>query len=843
MRLEFDPTQPLLARIEIGAARAFDLQVGIQSGNGPASTLAHWLDDAGHGRPLVVTVPPLDFEDQLFVSLSLIGELDTGLLDVALALTQGGTLLPSSVFRFRERALRKLAELNVAYSPAGRGIELLQRDARVVSLDQGAWHTEPASGLLIRGGRGPLEQLDRSFNYGVHTDTTASLFKSGDILNMASWPLVPAGHSVSDDEGSSDDGGPPDPPPPAGSDDPADPPPPDGGEEPTERRINVWMAERENAPGAPLVRDESYTLCINVGPRVTASLVDDPAADIPDSDIPQGGLSTEWILEATGAELASLSSETTIDPGAAERALSWTARFAIRIPRSGESATIRLRCIPRAITDVRLRAAVYALDPERAGRAEFYRELTIDLWVVEPRMKQEIPSESSAAVRVVGDHVHAPAAQLNLRPTHEWTTPNGWLSLHVRGPGDVWVRGEPGSVVINHGTRWFAHDKVSQLFAPLRAAFDTFRGQHEKYLNLIPAVDLDARLSKHDPGADYFGKGDPSDASLDAWAKVVGSTELHALAAEGAALYNKFFPPESELREWMDELDRGGRLDITCQDTAGTAYIPHVPWGLMYRLPVPPAGSPIDPTGFLGLSLRLSYHAHLGKVASRALGSADKVYRAFFVYWGDKEQDPTAAEAKWQLGRWGALERSVLVPNATDTGGPKQRLVSLLSKPAPPPVPVLYLYCKCNTGPGNNPVLRFADDAKPENQLTRSDWALAPPLADRPLVFANACQTSSADPYFANELETGFFDRGARAFVGTESKVPVELASRFAAVFFHYFDREADPAPMAAGEAMYQARHFLWRNYLNIGGLFYTYVNEYDLYMADEEELLALRPR
>jgi hypothetical protein len=110
-------------------------------------------------------------------------------------------------------------------------------------------------------------------------------------------------------------------------------------------------------------------------------------------------------------------------------------------------------------------------------------------------------------------------------------------------------------------------------------------------------------------------------------------------------------------------------------------------------------------------------------------------------------------------------------------------------------------------------------------------------------VFANACTTSAADPYIANELETVFFDRGCRAYLGTETKVPIQLASRFAWIFFHFFYRRLDPRnrPIAAGEAVVQTRRFLWRYYRNLGGIFYTYVNQYELFMADDAELAALR--
>jgi len=69
------------------------------------------------------------------------------------------------------------------------------------------------------------------------------------------------------------------------------------------------------------------------------------------------------------------------------------------------------------------------------------------------------------------------------------------------------------------------------------------------------------------------------------------------------------------------------------------------------------------------------------------------------------------------------------------------------------------------------------------------------------------------------------------------------LASRFAEIFFHFFYRKADQAPMAAGEALAQTRLFLLTEYANIGGIFYTYLNQYELYMASDSEVQALRPR
>jgi hypothetical protein len=141
---------------------------------------------------------------------------------------------------------------------------------------------------------------------------------------------------------------------------------------------------------------------------------------------------------------------------------------------------------------------------------------------------------------------------------------------------------------------------------------------------------------------------------------------------------------------------------------------------------------------------------------------------------------------------------------------------------------VLYLFCQCNPGAGNNPTLRFGSTNDPANVIVQTDFGTSA-LADRPLVFANACTTVAADPYMANDLEEAFFDRDCRAYIGTETKVPIIFGSRFAEIFFRFFYRLLDPAPMAAGEAVTQARLFLWTHYRNIGGLFYSHVNQYDL--------------
>lgn len=258
-------------------------------------------------------------------------------------------------------------------------------------------------------------------------------------------------------------------------------------------------------------------------------------------------------------------------------------------------------------------------------------------------------------------------------------------------------------------------------------------------------------------------------------------------------------------------------------------------------LPDPPAsGAPVDPQGFLALRFRIDYTAHESQAPSKALGGLDETYRAHFLYWGDQPEDQTAAEARWQRQQWASSPNHVFFPSVSARGSYKEELMKLLNEPQPNPVAVLYLFCRCSVGEGNDPVLRFGSTVQAVDVLKRTELGIKI-LCDRPLVFANACTTAATDPYFANELERGFFTRGCRAYLGSESKVPIQFASRFAAVFFHFFYRQLNPAPIAAGEAVTQTRLFLWTRYRNLGGILYTYVNQYELFMATDAEVRSLR--
>jgi hypothetical protein len=280
----------------------------------------------------------------------------------------------------------------------------------------------------------------------------------------------------------------------------------------------------------------------------------------------------------------------------------------------------------------------------------------------------------------------------------------------------------------------------------------------------------------------------------------------------------------------------GSRIDFVWLARGAVGWVSHVPWALMYMDP-PTIAAPIDCQRFLGLRFRVGNSSWEPKAPSRALGDPAAVHALHFLYWGRAPQDAVAVEAEWQKRVFAQWQRQHFLPNPA-SADPKLEVQMALEKPTPDPAAILYFYCHCAVKDGSDPVLQFDGDGTLANTLNASEISQLQ-LPSGPLVFANACTTAASDPQGTSELESTFFRRHVRAFVGTETKVPVTLASRFAWLFFQFFLRQADPdgKPMAAGEALAQARLFLWTQYQNLGGLFYCLVNKYDLYLASDTEL------
>jgi hypothetical protein len=606
------------------------------------------------------------------------------------------------------------------------------------------------------------------------------------------------------------------------------------------RAINTWLGDSLDNPDYLEPQRTSRFNC-QVGDPLRASPMLGSSAAVPRDDIPVGGLLTSWTVLVRGVRLEA-------PPGATVEISAlpdgWMARFDLHIPEHGDSDIRTLLVTP-------LSAAVFGLDILITARGQIYRQFQVQL----DASPMQVLSFDEPAPLVTHDVVLTRADQLGLRSPHEWQREPGVLRLLVLGnqtfvSGDLAQVDPAGSLTfssVNRPVEWsVVVQNVQGLIQSVRDAADTFRAvkAHTNYMDDIEAADLAAKLAAFQPTGDWQALPNLADPAHDAaWQQVSQSSELRALARLGYQLYNRVFPNSNPLRAWIDALMPGHRLSITWMPT-DAGWTPAVPWGLMYRSD-PGSTKPIDPLEFLGLRFRIDYtgYAAQGDPIPKHLGRPDQAHSGHLLYWGGQANDTTASEAGWQRAWLAGMPQQVFAPAEPPGADRKQELLALLEQPGPRPMPLLYLFCQCDLNDGaNQPLLRFGSTRDQANTLTIAELP-AGPLLDRSLIFANACTTVAGATTLANDLPQHFFDRGCSAFLGTEVRVPITLASRFAAIFFHFFYRQSDREhqPMAAGEAVAQTRLFLWTRYRNIGGLLYTYINQYELFLADEQEVQALR--
>jgi chaperonin GroEL len=613
---------------------------------------------------------------------------------------------------------------------------------------------------------------------------------------------------------------------------PSQPPPPQG-----ERTINFWISEREKELLRPLDIGQSYTGNFCVGKPVNANLFRGPGTTIPSSDVPPEGLPTHWKVVATNIELAiplpSRGLDYSLDRSTANGPLDG-ATFDLFVPYASDSETYPLMLRPLAAPAL-LTVLIHVNN-------KLYRELKAELTLTGTPAP---PAQPSA--RIVKDRAYFTSQHVNIGTRHEWTSPPGEISISVISPGNAILDGKAGADAFR-GKRVSIGTALARLKQPieqLQRCAETFRAKHSNYLDDIEQPDLLQLLhnlqTQYDAPYDWAKLNDSADPRRQAqWQTVASSEELHRLASYGYKLYNELFPPRSELRGLFERLQPGCRINLTWHDDSGAEWPGHIPWELLYAED-PDEGAPKEATLFWGLRFRIGYTAYQASDPKMALGAPQDTWCANLLFYGDSATEPATAEARWQRSVWSSWKNQRIVPLGAPGSLPKQEIRAELRSPARP-AGVLYMFCHYTLANGV-PVLRFGlDSANPDDVLEETELGNAE-FQSHPLVFANACSTGTTGVYAANELEKAFFGRGCRAFIGTESKVPVQMASRFAAVFFWFFLRQVAKDPMAGGEAMAQARLLLWTHYKNIGGLLYSYVNQYDLYLASDNELDTLQRR
>jgi hypothetical protein len=261
--------------------------------------------------------------------------------------------------------------------------------------------------------------------------------------------------------------------------------------------------------------------------------------------------------------------------------------------------------------------------------------------------------------------------------------------------------------------------------------------------------------------------------------------------------------------------------------------VPRLPLGLLYR--AVPARAAVDPMEFLGLRFRLGYTAYPSHYGYPALGPWRQTTRLHALYWDSQgEIAAETARHRTELARWDAT--SALPPDSR-----ADALAALLSNPADwsevVPVSLLYFYCLLDQADAADPGLRFGRFAsggqRNPDVLRFSDLGIRP-MPSRPVVFMNVCDSAGSGLISGNRLEQLFFDRGCRAYIGTEAKVPAGLAARFATTVLSFLlDAGSWDQAAPVTEAVAQARVFLWEEFGSLAGLFYGHVNDHRLTRAD----------
>lgn len=624
-----------------------------------------------------------------------------------------------------------------------------------------------------------------------------------------------------------------------------------------ERVLSFRIPALESARQAALTEGERYTAVFMAGEDTSGNLFGRDTAAL--TDVSAQGLATRWAVLSRTARLTALGPGVTVTgPGADSSDPQWTATFPLFIPASGDSAQRRLALTPLAAPQARLDVVIRVGD-------DVYRQLTVSLQVrpAEPEADHDrdhgqaaatapggapggaqraVPGGAPGPVAVIEERM-VPAGQVGLLPAAGWQRPARKLSVFVGGDHQAFVTCQETDLEETFPWRP-RQDAVETAVAAVREALGRLRDSVPGYFGRIGAENVLGMLTGgYTPSADWTeaDQGGRAAAADGGWAAVAASRELGKLAYEGSLLYRAVFGDAlSELIE--AELRPGDQLRLTWRDGSGS-WVPYLPLHLMYGGAAPEPDEPTDPDRFFGLRYRL---ARLTRPVpkSRALGHWSRTTRAHLLYWGGGPGDKVADEAArhrrelatWQPARMlppGSLESSAETPDARELG-------RFLRAPEPAPVSLLYFYCHSRGGAATAPALRFGAAAGADSELERFDMGSGH-LPDAPLVFVNACDTSAAAPLLANQLRELFLSRGCRGYIGTETEVPAVLAARFATVFFSFLYGSQGRAMAPVGEAVAQARRFLWTEYRSIGGLFYSYVGDYSLYAADEVTVAGLR--
>ncbi|WP_330242430.1 AAA family ATPase [Streptomyces sp. NBC_00525] len=639
-----------------------------------------------------------------------------------------------------------------------------------------------------------------------------------------------------------------------------------------EQVINFWFTDAGH-PDEPLLVDTTYTGCFQVGPDHPDNRAAGDRAIRPD-EIPSAGLPTCWYVLSRSCKLALAGETADEEPSTAGEQPEWAVEFDLLILPDAPSEERLLSITPTS-------PGISRIDVLVMVDGDLYRELTIEFPVdpvappsaspahgtsaaqalptreqaprpaphdeaalptlpparpaeapPRPRLSQRRPPNQRSASKITVHGTRSVAARHTaLQVPSDWQLPAHTLTLNLLPPKAFWqldIRDEPGRVRKGF-ENWQPEGDVAQWVREAQDALETYRQNHSDRYNAITADDIAARLRRFIPNADWSVPGAPAtDEDQQAWNGSAGSSHLRELAMAGSQLFTALFPREHRFHDLIKGLAPGDGLRIHWKDDGPD----HVPWGLLYRGSLPAAGAPIQAQDFVGLRLRTT---HITCSGERDRVLAADAARAHLMYWGGSDGDETmrvSLEHIDELDQW----KPMVLPQGRMRR--KEELSAYLCDPDP--ISLLYVFSQAYSRNGKLRGLRFGSTNEADDVLFLSEMGQQQ-LNDQPLVFMNACETAAADYLYSNMLKNLFVKRGSRAYIGSECKVPAGFAARFAHVFFHFlYDRSHRDHPTAAGEALAQTRKFFWDQYRSIGGLFYSYINEDQLFVARPGEVEAM---
>jgi hypothetical protein len=268
---------------------------------------------------------------------------------------------------------------------------------------------------------------------------------------------------------------------------------------------------------------------------------------------------------------------------------------------------------------------------------------------------------------------------------------------------------------------------------------------------------------------------------------------LTTMARAGALLFQKIFfgpaagPDSKSVGNYLREAASDGTRALKLQVVAETAPIP---WGLLYTGDAA-AGAKLDWDLFIGMRHiveEIPLQTTLA-ISDSAIASEPRLAVSVNVNTGIDTKLGITAVADQQT--WWSTEATKRQRIGVTSRATRADVVSALAN-ATTDDQLLYFYCHAESfglsspgGPDASALI--LSDAK----VTLGDLALdAPtstPLAGKPLVFINACESATLSPAFYDGFVPYFMAKGARGVIGTQCKTPALFAAEWAERFFDRF--------------------------------------------------------